>query len=83
MKFVEKNMDDKFQFVSKINSTHAHTETGTVEKIEKKIGKDHTGYEVLCDAVIPYYDWEKYYDTEEIRKEKLFSDIRESYVRYD
>jgi phage/plasmid-associated DNA primase len=75
----EKNMEGKFRFVSKINSTHADTETGTAAKIEEKIIKDHTGYEVLYGAVIPYYDWEKYYDTEEIQQEKLSSDIRESY----
>ena len=52
----EKNMEGKFRFVSKINSTHADTETGTAAKIEEKIIKDHTGYEVLYGAVIPYYD---------------------------
>ena len=49
------------------------------DKLLKKVENDKTGYEVLYGACIPYYDFEKYYNTLEDQQNNNISDYDTAY----
>lgn len=64
--FSEDEYEYEVSYVPKINSRKSIT--ATVDTIESYINKQHTGYEVILGSVIPYYDWDDYYQTESEQK---------------
>jgi Ni2+-binding GTPase involved in maturation of urease and hydrogenase len=60
----ERNQKIMFKFVKKIETTKKKVITGDVLTILKSVKSVGTGYEVITGACIPYYDFDKEYDTE-------------------
>lgn len=53
-----------FSFVNKIETTKKDVITGDIKTILKSVKSKATGYEVITGCCIPYYDFDKEYDTE-------------------
>jgi hypothetical protein len=53
-----------FKFVQKIKTAKKNIITGDIQTILESVKSVGTGYEVITGACIPYYDYEREYDTE-------------------
>ena len=56
-----------FSFVQKVKTPKKNVITGDVLTILESVKSVGTGYEVITDCCIPYYDFEREYDTESER----------------
>ena len=56
-----------FSFVQKIKTPKKNVITGNIQDILESVKSVGTGYEVITGACIPYYDFEREYDTESER----------------
>ena len=53
-----------FKFVQKVKTPKKNVITGDIQTILESVKSVGTGYEVITGACIPYYDFDKDYDTE-------------------
>ncbi len=64
-----------FKFVNIIKTAKKNVITDTISKLVSSIKKLGTGYEVITDTCIPYYDFEREYDTEAERLANYQTDL--------
>ena len=64
-----------FKFVKIIKTSKKNIITDTTSKILSSVKKSGTGYEVITDSCIPYYDFEREYDTESERLANYQTDL--------
>ena len=64
-----------FKFVKIIKTSKKNIITDTISKIVSSVKKSGTGYEVITDSCIPYYDFEREYNTEPERLANYQTDL--------
>ena len=64
-----------FKFVKIIKTKKQNIIDGDVSKIIKNVKQFGTGYEVITGSCIPYYDFEREYDTENERASNYQTDL--------
>jgi hypothetical protein len=64
-----------FKLVQKVKTTKKNIITGDIRTILESVKSVGTGYEVITGSCIPYYDFEREYDTESERLENYKTDL--------
>ena len=64
-----------FNFVTKLRTSKKNIITGNIDQIVDNVRSVATGYEVITDKCIPYYDFEREYDTKAERLANYQTDL--------